>query len=128
MNLRFKECRKSLGKTQADIAALIGITRGAYANIETGRREPDFATLSTLADYFNVSIDYLLGREEKDPPSLAIESGHSKEAIEFAKAHPELTEEEWEELERYALLLIAAKKAKEPVDLKSRPEKPGRDK
>jgi len=67
--MRLKELRKAAGKTQADIAELIGVTRGAYTNIENGKRETDTASLCVLADYFNVSVDYLLGREkEKSPP------------------------------------------------------------
>lgn len=64
MKLRLKECRIAAGKTQSDIAQIIGITRAAYSNIETGKREPDFKSVNTLADYFNVSVDYLLGRED----------------------------------------------------------------
>lgn len=65
--MRLKELRKNNHKTQEEMAALIGVTRGAYGNIENGRREPDFATLTTLAEYFGVSVDYLMGRNERTP-------------------------------------------------------------
>lgn len=68
--LRLKELRKQTGETQEQIAALIKITRAAYTNIENGKREPDYETLSLLADHFGVSVDYLLGREDiKKSPS-----------------------------------------------------------
>lgn len=61
---KIKELRKEKKATQQEIANLLGITRGAYANIENGRREPDIETLIKLADYFHVSVDYLLDRYE----------------------------------------------------------------
>lgn len=63
--LRLKEIRTASGETQAKIAAVIGVTRAAYANIENGKREPDFKAVLMLADYFDVTLDYLFGRSEK---------------------------------------------------------------
>lgn len=60
-----RDLRKNTGLTQEEVAKFLNITRGAYANIEGGKREPDFATISALADYFGVSVDYLLGRENE---------------------------------------------------------------
>ena len=62
--MRLKEIRKASGETQAAIAEVIGVTRAAYANIENGKREPDFKALLKLADYFDVTLDYLFGRSE----------------------------------------------------------------
>lgn len=62
-----KLLRKALKQTQTDIAKYLGITVSAYGNYELGQREPDIATLNKLADYFNVSVDYLLGRTETRP-------------------------------------------------------------
>jgi len=64
-----KELRKAKGLTQSDIADKINITRGAYANIENGMREPDYKTTCILADLFGVSVDYLMGRESKKEAS-----------------------------------------------------------
>ncbi|MEA4920657.1 MAG: helix-turn-helix transcriptional regulator [Clostridiaceae bacterium] len=61
---RLKDLRKDFKETQADIANLIGITRGAYANIETGKREPDLNTIGILANHYDVTVDYLLGRTD----------------------------------------------------------------
>jgi transcriptional regulator with XRE-family HTH domain len=55
--------RKSSGATQKEIADFLGISRQAYANYESGNREPDNNTLIKLASYFNISVDYLLGNE-----------------------------------------------------------------
>lgn len=58
---RIKSLRHVTGETQENIASLIGITRGAFANIENGKREPDIKTLTILANHFCVTTDYLLG-------------------------------------------------------------------
>lgn len=57
-----KELRTKHGYTQNEIAKMLGISRAAYTNIENGKREPDFDTLNKLSNIFNVSSDYLLGR------------------------------------------------------------------
>ena len=68
--MRLKEIRKQFGKTQDDIAKVIGMNRASYSNIESGKRETDYQTLLTLADYFGVSVDYILGREQERPAHL----------------------------------------------------------
>lgn len=62
---QIKSLRQAHGYTQQEVADILGITRGAYANIENEKREPDFATLFLLADHYNVTIDYLVGHEKK---------------------------------------------------------------
>lgn len=49
---------------QKDIAKNVGISLRSYQYYERGERSPDAETLSKLADYFNVSTDYLLGRSD----------------------------------------------------------------
>jgi HTH-type transcriptional regulator, competence development regulator len=60
------ELRKEKKLRQEDIAKILGIARTTYAMYEQGNREPDFDTLNKMADYFEVSVDYLLGREQKN--------------------------------------------------------------
>ena len=50
---------------QKDIAKAIGISLRSYQRYEHGEREPTMSTLIALADFFNVSIDYLVGRTDK---------------------------------------------------------------
>lgn len=61
-NLRKK--RKEYGKTQAQMASYLGITQQAYATYENNKAQPSSDMLNKLADYFDVSVDYLLGRTE----------------------------------------------------------------
>lgn len=54
--------RKEKKLSQYKLAELMNFSRGQIANYEQGSREPDFETLERFADFFDVSIDYLLGR------------------------------------------------------------------
>ncbi|NFO72264.1 helix-turn-helix transcriptional regulator, partial [Clostridium botulinum] len=59
---RLKGLREDRDLTQDQIANILKITRSAVANYENGIREPDISLLVKIADYFNISLDYLLCR------------------------------------------------------------------
>ncbi|MEK5058200.1 helix-turn-helix domain-containing protein [Paenibacillus shunpengii] len=59
---RIAELREKRGMTQEELSSVLEITRASLSHYEKGRRKPDFETLTKLADTFNVSVDYLLGR------------------------------------------------------------------
>ncbi len=61
-SLMLKQLREERHLSQKDISDFLGITRQAVASYELGKREPDYEILRKLADYFGVSVDYLLGR------------------------------------------------------------------
>ena len=61
----FKQLRMASGLTQVEMAEKLGISRSTIGMYETGAREPDFEILELIADFFNVDIDYLLGRTDK---------------------------------------------------------------
>lgn len=61
---RLKSLRTHRNITQSDLATRIGVARTTYAMYEQGQREPDYETLQRLADFYEVSVDYLLGRTE----------------------------------------------------------------
>ncbi len=63
-NERLKIARKRTGMTQKEVADAIGMTPNAYQKYELGTSEPNFAKLVFLADIFNVSLDYLLCRDD----------------------------------------------------------------
>lgn len=58
--MRIKELRKEKNISQSKLAEEINLSNGAIGNYEQGLREPDISTLIALADYFGVSIDYLV--------------------------------------------------------------------
>ncbi len=49
--------------TQKEIAALLGIDQRVYSTYETGKRDIPLSHLMVLADFYGVSVDYILGRE-----------------------------------------------------------------
>ena len=53
--------RKKKGVSQSEVAKFLNISQSNYSKYERGEIEPDLSTLIKLADYFDVSIDYLLG-------------------------------------------------------------------
>lgn len=59
---RIKILRLVNNKTQKDIADYLGVTRQTIASYEQGKRKPKLETWQTLADYFNVSVPYLQGK------------------------------------------------------------------
>lgn len=62
--MRLREIRKAKGLTMKDVAKILNVSESAVSQYENGKRELDYASMTKLADYFNVSIDYLLEREE----------------------------------------------------------------
>ena len=66
--MRLKELRVSKGISQLKLAMELSMNQNSISRYETGAREADYNTLILLADYFNVSIDYLL--ERTDNPEI----------------------------------------------------------
>ena len=68
---RLKKLRKQEKLTQKDIATFLNISQPAYQQFESGKKKMNLETMEKLADYFNVSTDYLLGKT--DFPDLDLE-------------------------------------------------------
>lgn len=64
--MRIKELRKSRHITQLKMALDLNMTQNTISRYESGEREPGIVELIRIADYFHVSIDYLVGRTD-DP-------------------------------------------------------------
>lgn len=64
--MRLKELRKSRDISQLKLAIDLNMNQNSISRYENGQREADYATLIQFANYFNVSIDYLL--EQTDNP------------------------------------------------------------
>ena len=62
--MRLKELRKKRGISQLKLALDLNMNQNTISRYETGEREADYAMLIRFADYFNVSIDYLLERTD----------------------------------------------------------------
>lgn len=61
--MRLKELRKAKKLRQSDVAKVINCSQAVYSRYENGEREPSAETLKALADFHNVTVDYILGRE-----------------------------------------------------------------
>lgn len=66
--MRLKELRIQRGITQLKLAMDLGLNQNSVSRYESGIREADYATLILFADYFQVSLDYLL--ERTDNPQM----------------------------------------------------------
>lgn len=64
--LRLQRLRKQRHMTQADVAKVLNLHRTSYTNYETDGSHPDPATLRILAELFEVTVDYLLGKDGED--------------------------------------------------------------
>lgn len=62
--MRLKELRKKKGISQLRLATELNTTQNTISRYETGEREPGIDELIKIADYFNISVDYLIGRTE----------------------------------------------------------------
>jgi transcriptional regulator with XRE-family HTH domain len=62
--LKIQELRKENDVSQKQLANFLGISQGNLCDWEKGRSEPDIAMLVALSNYFNVSIDYIVGRSD----------------------------------------------------------------
>lgn len=72
---RIKEVRKKKGLSLQQVADAVGLGNNTISRYETGKREPKLETWQALADFFNVSVPYLQGIEDKR------NNGYSKEYI-----------------------------------------------
>lgn len=91
-----KTLRQASGKTQREVANFLNIDRTSYVKYETGKNYPAIDTLMKLADYFNVSVDYLLTGENNLAP---IQDEGEKDAADFGKrlfaAHGDIAPEDF---------------------------------
>nr|DAI10792.1 MAG TPA: helix-turn-helix domain protein [Caudoviricetes sp.] len=67
---RFRECREASGLTQKYVALTLGVKGPSVSNWESGKTTPTTENVASLAKLYNVSVDYLLGRDEKQPKSM----------------------------------------------------------
>lgn len=70
MYKRIRELRKESGKSQTETAKLLNMSQTGYSKYETGENDLPTAILIKLADFYNVSVDYLLNRT--DEPKMNI--------------------------------------------------------
>lgn len=99
-----KSLRKSNNLTQEDLAKALKVSRSTIGMYENGSREPDYETLEAIADYFNVYIDYLLGRTLKTTKII------KPTTIAAHFDGDEYTEEELNKIKEYAAFIKSTRK------------------
>ena len=83
---KIKYLRKKHKITQQNMAQALDIARSTYTSYENNNRSPDYELLIKMADYFNVSTDFLLGRTERtnlEANETPDQSDHNKEASSY---------------------------------------------
>lgn len=91
--VRLKELRKKNGYTQVTLAEKLGVSKGTVAMWEVGKRKPDFETLCTLSELFDVRTDYILGHsDDASSVTLTIEIINQLGAWETEERLKELVE------------------------------------
>lgn len=89
--LRLRYLRNEKKLTEEDLGKVLGQTKFNISNYEVGRQQPDNETLKALANYFNVSVDYLL---------CETNVRNHTETLAFHTTG-DLNEEEWDEVKKY---------------------------
>lgn len=89
---RLKELREKDGKTQEDLAEIIGNTARAVSTWETSDRVPKVETIAWLAEHFGVSVDYILGRTEWPAFEIKTADGEVVYCDERKLTHEEIGE------------------------------------
>jgi transcriptional regulator with XRE-family HTH domain len=64
--MRIKEIRESKGISQRQVAIALGLSPVRYGRYENGQRKPEPEMLTSIAEYFGVSVDELIGRDDAD--------------------------------------------------------------
>ncbi|WP_258042495.1 helix-turn-helix domain-containing protein [Paenibacillus sp. UNC499MF] len=68
---RLRYLRESIGLSQGDLAKTLNIARTTYSGYENDIREPDFHFIIKIADFYNVTLDFLFGRQLKEEQIVA---------------------------------------------------------
>lgn len=89
---RLKELRITNNLKQEDIVKKFSLSSPRYSQYETGKRRPDYELLVSFADFYDVSLDYLLGRTNISTMSSNMNLAFSKEEIELIKKYRALDE------------------------------------
>lgn len=95
-----KELRQKKGCKQSEIASLLNITPQAYQRYEYGASEPNADGFALLADFYDVSIDYLFGREENTNPIAQLSGADAEKRIlqAYFQLDPNLRAKVWAEM------------------------------
>ena len=105
-----RELRKEKGYTAVKLAEVVGYSKNIVYEWEKGRATPNFETLKQLADIFDVTVDYLIGRTDEfgatSPKTGATFQGQPAQSTNVATMGATLSEKETELLQAFNALGI----------------------
>ena len=93
---RFEQLLQKYGITAYKVAKEAGVTQTSLSNWKSGRNNPSISTLKKIADYFGVSLGYLMGTENEEPNAIDKENNpivlddDALELLEDLKNRPEM--------------------------------------
>lgn len=100
--MRLKEMRISKGLLQRDIAEVLSCSTPVYCRYEKGEREPPFDIINRLADFYGVTVDYLMGRDDTPPVQPKTEESPAAKAEDkFLEIYRQLNEENRRQVVQY---------------------------
>lgn len=109
LSVRLRSSRESAGLSQIDAAKKLEISNGTLSGYERDYRDPDTRTLEKMADLYEVSVDYLLGRSD-------IKKEENKEDKMFAYGgFDDMSEKEMQHLWEYAEIMRERRKKMEKL-------------
>ncbi len=89
---RIRDLRRESNLTADELGKIVGVSRFSVSNWETGRNQPNNDILFKLSEYFNCSIDYLLGRTDQRRPAENITADDF--TIAFSNLQNELSDDD----------------------------------
>lgn len=107
-----KELRKSAKYTQDQVAESLSVPVRTYGSWERGERQPDFETLSKIADLYNVTADYLLGRTPvpiiitKEAPPAEPPQGMKRMVLDFGNSTTDIADKEPDPFEQRVAAIL----------------------
>ena len=112
MQNRIRELRKQRGMTMKELGKVIGVAESTVSQYELGRRQPDNETLLTLGEFFEVSVDYLLGGVSYPDPRLKELAEKSEFQKKLDNLSRDMSEDEKRQLLLAARLIVAQRSEK----------------
>jgi transcriptional regulator with XRE-family HTH domain len=109
--MKLKELRESRALLQKDVAAYLNCSVPVYCRYEKGDRVPSMETLKSLADFYHVTVDYILGRDLIESAQKNDLPGPGEIDGAIAALSADLTPEELQLVIAYAEGIKAARKA-----------------
>ena len=119
--LKLRELRKQKNLSIKELGAMLGLAESTISLYENGKREPDIATLIKIANYFNVSVDELLGCNDSDDDTMnaeyrsTIREVHTPVMINFENMCKSLDEET---LDRIHVILYSIRRIQNNSEIK----------